>query len=105
MAHSAPSSVPVDRSYVALRLAAAERLLTEAVARLPDGDPGSGAVAHRTREVDRAAARVRYWRELQRGAPTHPSLRVCRMLGHSWVATGLDPTSMKVCKRCGTAQN
>ena len=105
MAHNAPSSVPIDRGYVALRLAAAERLLSEAVAQLPDGERGSRADAHGTREVDRAAARVHYWRELQGRAPTHPGLRVCRMLGHSWVVAGVDLTSVKVCKRCGAQQD
>lgn len=104
MKRSAPA-LRTARTFVAVRLAAAERLLAEAVARISAYELGPDVVARGTHEVDRAAARVRYWRELQRGASTHPGVRVCKMLGHRWDISGVDSTSVKICKRCAAVQD
>jgi hypothetical protein len=98
------AAVPIDERFVARRLAMAEGVLSHTLERLGDGSLSEASAAHATFEVERAAARVRYWRELQRQEASHPSVRACKLLGHSWVATGAESTSPGVCRRCGAQQ-
>jgi hypothetical protein len=44
----------------------AQGVLSQTLERLGDGSLSEASAAHATFEVERAAARVRYWRELQR---------------------------------------
>jgi len=104
MRHRPAAAVPIDEGFVARRLAMAEGALSQTLARF-DGESRSRASAsYATLEVERAAARVRYWRGLQRRQSTHPSMRACKLLGHSWVATSAESTSPGVCRRCGAQE-
>jgi hypothetical protein len=94
----------IDRRFAARRLAAAEVALNEALARLSTTEHSSAQNARATDEIERAAARVRYWRELQRQDATHPRIRACRLLGHTWATSGDDPTGIEMCPRCGTVR-
>jgi hypothetical protein len=98
------AAVPIDERFVARRLAMAEGVLSHTLERLGDGSLSQASAAHATFEVERAAARVRYWRELQRREASHPSVRACKLLGHSWVATSAESSSHEVCRRCGAQQ-
>lgn len=100
MAHR-PAPVPIDQRFVAQRLAAAEGALGDTLARLHQEALSPGAATSATREVERAAARVRYWRELQRLDSTHPRVKACKLLGHSWVTSSVDSVSLEICRRCG----
>jgi hypothetical protein len=82
----------------------AEGVLSQTLERLGDGSVSRASAAYATLEVERAAARVRYWRELQRREASHPSVRACKLLGHSWVAASAESTSPEVCRRCGAQQ-
>jgi hypothetical protein len=101
MRQRAAAAVPIDERFVARRLAMAEGVLSHTLERLGDESLSEASAAHATFEVERAAARVRYWRELQRQEASHPSVRACKLLGHSWVASGAESTSPGVCRRCG----
>jgi hypothetical protein len=101
MRHRPAAAVPIDERYVARRLAMAEGVLSHTLERLDDESLSSASASYAALEVDRAAARVRYWRDLQRRASTHPSMRACKLLGHSWVASRAESTSPGVCRRCG----
>lgn len=61
-----------------MRLAAAERQLAAIVAQQPAARSDADARTHRTLEIDRATARVRYWRQLQLGASNHPDAIIAR---------------------------
>jgi hypothetical protein len=104
MRHRPAAAVPIDEPFVARRLAMAEGVLSQTLERLDDGSVSRASAAYATLEVERAAARVRYWRELQRREASHPSVRACKLLGHSWVATSAESTSPGVCRRCGAQQ-
>jgi hypothetical protein len=104
MRHRPAAAVPIDEAFVARRLAMAERVLSQTLERLDDVPLSRASATYATLEVERAAARVRYWRGLQRRESTHPSMRACKVLGHSWVATGAESTSAKVCRRCSAQQ-
>ena len=100
MAHG-PAPVPIDQRFVTQRLATAEGALGEALAHLHEDALSPGARPSATREVERAAARVRYWRDLRRRDSTHPRVRACRLLGHSWVTSSVDSIALEICRRCG----
>jgi hypothetical protein len=104
MRHRPAAAVPIDERFVARRLAMAEGVLSHTLERLGDGSLSQASAAYATFEVERAAARVRYWRELQRREASHPSVRACKLLGHSWVAASAEATSPEVCRRCGAQQ-
>jgi hypothetical protein len=104
MRHRSAAAVPIDERFVARRLAMAEGVLSHTLERFGNGSPPRASATYATLEVERAAARVRYWRELQRRAATHPSMRACKLLGHSWVAASAESTSPEVCRRCGAQQ-
>jgi hypothetical protein len=100
MAHR-PMPVPIDQRFVAQRLATAEGALGEALTHLHEDGLSPGARPSATREVERAAARVRYWRDLQHRDSTHPRVRACKLLGHSWVTSSVNSISLEICRRCG----
>src|SRR5205814_10316060 len=66
MRHRAAAAVPIDERFVARRLAMAEGVLSHTLERLCDGSLSQASADYATLEVERAASRVRYWRELQR---------------------------------------
>src|SRR5215208_2138818 len=92
--------VPIDKGFVARRLAMAEGALSQTLERWDDESLSRASATYATLEVERAAARVLDWRGLQRRESTHPSMRACKLLDHSWVATGAESTSPEVCRRC-----
>jgi hypothetical protein len=104
MRHRRAAAVPIDERFVAQRLAMAEGVLSQTLERLGDGSLSRASATYATLEVERAEARVRYWRGLQRQESTHPSMRACKLLGHSWVTTSAESTSPGVCRRCGAQQ-
>jgi len=99
------SSVPIDRSFVAVRLAAAERLLAEVLAHVPDERLAvPDAVARERRlTVPLPACGIGVTFSAVR-LPT-PVCRVCRVLGHRWAVTGLELASVTICKRCRAVQD
>ena len=80
MRHRPATAVPIDEPFVARRLAMAEGVLSQTLERLGDGSLSRASAAYATLEVERAAARVRYWRELQRREASHASVRACKLL-------------------------
>src|SRR4051812_5483606 len=75
MRHRPAAAVPIDERFVARRLAMAEGVLSQTLERFDDESLSRASATYATLEVERAAARVRYWRGLQRRESTHPSMR------------------------------